>query len=586
MHIRSDSELAALLLAIDPGGLKGAIVLGASVQDCERWLASLTALYPAAAPIRRIPAGVSEERLIGGLDFAATLASGKTVAERGILAGASGGVVVLASGTTRASTWSHVARALDAGEIVVERDGLTDRQEARVAAIVMQTLDDDPPPASMTDRVALVVDASAHGAPDFAAERAAIAPARALLPTVTMTDAMLSAIAEGASALGIVSPRVTLAAIQAARASAALSGRVSVVEDDLAVAARLVLAPRGALPDEESPAEQSPGVEQQSEDGRAERAETGESGADGDAGTVNEVSDVVVRAVRAAIPSGLIAASAAKAAQKGGAAGKAGGEKVGTRGRQVGSRRGRPGGGARLDLVATLRAAAPMQRIRRTTSNGNRELRLVELRKDDFRIRRCVSPLQTTTIFVVDASGSSALHRLAELKGAVEMMLAEGYARRERVAVISFRGTSASLVLPPTHALARARRAIAGMPAGGGTPLASALDLCAQVILAARRDAGQVVAVLLTDGRANVARDGTGGRERAQAEALDSARRLALLGVDVVCVDTAPRASANARDLAMALRARYIALPSASSASVRDAALGARHDLAGVHAHG
>ena len=170
------------------------------------------------------------------------------------------------------------------------------------------------------------------------------------------------------------------------------------------------------------------------------------------------------------------------------AAGRAGADRSGgLRGRQVGTRRGDPRGGGRLDLVETLRAAAPWQPLRRRADDARRAAAThtaphtapqprVLVRPDDFRIRRLFEPAGTTAIFVVDASGSSAVNRMAEAKGAVELLLAESYARRDEVALIAFRGAQAEILLPPTRAIAAAKRALAALPGGGGTPLASAID--------------------------------------------------------------------------------------------------------------
>jgi magnesium chelatase subunit D len=74
--------------------------------------------------------------------------------------------------------------------------------------------------------------------------------------------------------------------------------------------------------------------------------------------------------------------------------------------------------------------------------------------------------------------------------------------------------------------------------------------------------------VLLTDGRANVARDGSGGRERAQSEATQAARQLAALQVPLLFIDTSPKPQEAAAQLASAMRARYIPLPHAGAAAV------------------
>jgi magnesium chelatase subunit D len=100
----------------------------------------------------------------------------------------------------------------------------------------------------------------------------------------------------------------------------------------------------------------------------------------------------------------------------------------------------------------------------------------VLIRADDFQVMRYQQRSETTTLFVVDASGSSALHRLAEAKGAVESLLADCYVRRDRVALMAFRGKGCELILPPTRSLTRAKRSLAGLPGGGGTPMATAID--------------------------------------------------------------------------------------------------------------
>lgn len=598
----ADARLAALLLAIDPQGLKGAVVRGRTPGLCEPWVQHVASLMPDSAPHRRVPSHITDERLLGGLDLSATLALGRPVCEPGVLASVDGGSLVLSAATTRAATFAHVARVLDDRYVAVERDGFSTQHRTAFATLVVAGDDDEAVPASVADRVALHVHLSDAAADAWrtddtpaAATRALVAAARVRLALVAHSDATLVALADGAARLGITSPRTVLLALAVARAHAALLAHDAVDSVDLACAARLVFAPRAtaldteyttppndteasgeaAAPDPAPPARERDA--QEAVDMAAPRPDTtdttdaADSTRDADATDGRRLSDVVVRAAAAALPSGLVAAAAARVASGRGQAGRAGAARIGTRGRQIGTQRGDPRGGARLDLVATLRASLPWQRLRRD-ARTDRRARLVELRRDDFRVRRCATPATTSTLFVVDASGSAALHRLSEAKGAVELMLAEGYARRDRVAVIAFRGVVAELVLPATHALARARRAIAGMPAGGGTPLATALDLSAQVALQMRRDGGQVAVVVLTDGRANVARDGRGGRERAASDATDAATRLRALHVNVVWVDTSVRPDAGSRAFAEAADARYVWLPASQARGIAETA--------------
>jgi magnesium chelatase subunit D len=216
-------------------------------------------------------------------------------------------------------------------------------------------------------------------------------------------------------------------------------------------------------------------------------------------------------------------------------------------------------------VIETLRAAAPWQGLRGRAGSGDARVRVSP---EDFRVTRYKQRAQTLTIFAVDASGSSALNRLAEAKGAVELLLADCYVRRDQVAVIGFRGKGAEVLLPPTRSLVRAKRSLAGLPGGGGTPLAAAIDSAAALADLSRRRGETPTIVMLTDGRANVARDGSPGRERAHANALQAARGLGALGVASLFVDTSPRPSDLAKAIAAGMRAEYIALPFANARSL------------------
>jgi magnesium chelatase subunit D len=356
--------------------------------------------------------------------------------------------------------------------------------------------------------------------------------------------------------------------VRAARVVAALHGRDHATAEDASVAARLVLAPRATrlpvIEQDETP-EEPPSPPQDHNDAEAS-AESRES--DG------PLDDVVLAAAAAAIPAGLLAqlslAGAARA--RGQAGGRSGAlQRAQLRGRPAGVRSGEPRRGARLSVVETLRAAAPWQPIRRRERGAANDAARVEVRRDDFRVRRYKQRAQTTTIFVVDASGSSALHRLAEAKGAVELLLADCYVRRDQVALLAFRGAGAELLLPPTRSLVRAKRSLAGLPGGGPTPLAAGIDSARLLAESITRRGGFAVVVLLTDGRANVARDGRQGRPQAEADALAAARALRVGGGRALLVDTSPRPQPSAEALAQAMGAVYLALPHADARALSGA---------------
>ncbi len=230
-------------------------------------------------------------------------------------------------------------------------------------------------------------------------------------------------------------------------------------------------------------------------------------------------------------------------------------------GRPVGVEPGDPRQGRTLDLLATLRVALPWQKLRSPPVHGAR----LAIRASDFRVRALKPRTRSTAVFAVDASGSAALQRLAEAKGAIESLLAQCYVRRDQVALISFRGNAAEVLLPPTRSLSRVRRELSALPGGGGTPLAQGIDLAAQVANEVRRRGDAPLLVLLTDGRANVSRAGIGGRGQAETDALAAARAVATGGLPCLLIDIARQAQPKANALAQALGAEYLLLPGGRS---------------------
>ena len=574
----SDAVIAAQLFAVDPIGIGGVLVRSRAGPARERWMALLRAAFPPSGPLKHLPLHIADGRLHGGLDLNATLLAGRPVAERGLLAEADGGVLILAMAERLSSaTTVHVTAAIDSRETIVERDGLSLRMPARFGVIALdEGLDDEFAPGSLADRLGFHIDLNEvpiREADEFAMDRAAISAAHERLSALRTNAEQVEAMCAAAVTLGIVSLRAPILALRVACASAALSGHRAVEHDDIALAARLVLAPRALVfPQEQAPGQPEPQQEQpppeSSGDGNNDK---------GIPDTDRAIDEVILAAVQAALPPDVLAALRGSSMRsRGRSQGKAGAlQRSNKRGRPAGVSRGNLRAGAKLNVIETLRAAAPWQPLRRREAAASGELSRprILIRKDDFRISRFKQRTETITIFVVDASGSAALHRLAEAKGAVELLLADCYIRRDQVALIAFRGSAAELLLPPTRSLARAKRSLSGLPGGGGTPLGAGLDAAFALSDSIRRKGQTPTVVVLTDGRANIARDGGQGRPRAEEDAISAARQLRAAGITAVLVDTSPRPGISGETLAREMGAHYLPLPHADARTLSKAVL-------------
>ena len=490
----------------------------------------------------KITAEADVAALVGGIDAMASVATGAPV-RAASLAERLGGRVLLVTGAERVGDTLAAVIA-----------GLIDARALTGLMLIDEGIDDERVPMMLADRVTMIVDTEGLSWRDLPL---AVPEAEAM----PVEGDGVAALCDVAAALGIVSLRAPGHALTVVRALQDANGVDRADQEhgcDVARAVRLALGPRARrVP--EAPPEPPPPDEQDAND--APPPDTGEGG---------DVSDRLIEAALMSLPPGLLDGGAMH-----GGVGKSGSTDArnggGGRGRRGRVRQAMPQGGARLDLVATLIAAAPMQRLR-----GRGPGDPIAIRRDDVRVRRPVPTRRRATIFAVDASGSAALARLAEVKGAVERLLGESYVRRDEVGLIAFRGEGAETLLPPTRSLARARRELAALPGGGATPLASGIAAGLDQALRSRAAGRAPLLVVLTDGGANIARDGTPGRAGAQHDAETVARGVAAAGIPALVIDSAPRGDAKVRALATAMAARYIALPRADDQALARAVGAAR----------
>jgi magnesium chelatase subunit D len=589
---------AAALVAVDPTGVGGIHLRARPGPELDHWTAGLKELL-GDRPLRRMPPHIDAGRLTGELDLVASLREGRRVARDGLLPAAHEGVVVVPMAERlEREAGAILAEALDTQRVVPRLPGLSHAPAEIAAVLVDESREDEAGVAEIVQErmgclaVLEPVGARAPAPPEADPER--VVRARSILREVVADEASERALVVAGAQLGIDSLRPVLRASRIARAHAAwrwaehASGPPPVLgDDDLAVAVALALLPRATVvpmaPEEEPPMppDAEPPPPPPSDADQPDDAD--------DSGPQGPIADRVVEAAEAFLPEGLVARFAESRARGTGRRGAKLRQLM--HGHRVGARRGDPRRGGRVDLPATLRAAAPWQRARRAEAEAKRatgegggsavaeeetgDIRAkrpsVHVRPSDLHVQERVRKSATATVFVVDASGSQALNRLAEVKGAVELFLGESYVRRDQVALVVFRGRDAQIVVPPTRSLVRVRRLLRGVAGGGGTPLAAGLEAGFRVALQLEASEASPRIVLLSDGRPNVGLDGEGGRERAREDALTIARGIGAAGIPALVLDSSKRGERFAQELAAALHGTVARLPRPDARGLRRA---------------
>ncbi|MFM9697273.1 putative cobaltochelatase [Streptomyces europaeiscabiei] len=535
-----------------------------------------------------LPVGASEDRLVGALDIERALSEGVKAFEPGLLADAHRGILYVDEVNL---LHDHlVDLLLDAaamGASYVEREGVSVRHAARFLLVGTMNPEEGELRPQLLDRFGLTVEVAASREPDQRVEvvrrrlaydddpaafvarwadeesdvRQRVVAARELLPSVVLGDGVLRQIAATCAAFEVDGMRADIVMARTATALAAWAGRTEVLADDVRQAALLALPhrrrrnpfdapgldedkldetleefaqppensadPENAQDDEDpDPGPDGPGGGGQPPSSEPEGPQGGDSGEQPESGEgvpAQAPAGGEQSAVRAAEPFRTKVLSVPGLGE--GATGRRSRART-EHGRTTGARRPR-GTLTKLHLAATVQAAAPHQHTRGRSGPG------LVVRRDDLRQATREGREGNLVLFVVDASGSmAARQRMSAVKGAVLSLLLDAYQRRDKVGLVTFRGSAAEVALPPTSSVDAAAARLESLPTGGRTPLAAGLLKAHDVLRVERlRDpARRPLVVVVTDGRA------TGGPEPV-ALAGRAARLFAAEGTACVVVD-------------------------------------------------
>jgi len=520
---------------------------------------------PDTRPVRlvELPVGASTDRLAGTLDIEKALSEGRKAFEPGLLAAAHRGILYVDEVNLLSDHLVDLLLDVAAmGVNHVEREGVSVRHPSRFILVGTMNPEEGELRPQLLDRFGVTVEISGSQDPadrvevvrrrlryeaapeEFSREwsnaeaklAASVESARLRLPGVGLDEDILFRISTLCAKLGVDGLRGDLVTAKAARTLAAWDARNEVLPDDVKRAALLALSHRRRRGPFEQPGIELEELENALSEDRPDPPE------DPDGGTIPPATSENDREVSSSVRDPEPSEARTGAGERSHAASepfdpvrlevteKGKGGPLGRRSR-VSGESGHPVADREpkenqkdVALAATVRAAAPHQRARGREGPGIR-VRTCDLRQNVREGRE-----GNLILFLVDASGSMAAHkRMSAVKGAVLSLLNDAYQRRDKVALISFRGEGARILLPPTSSVALAAPRLEELPTGGRTPLATGIEKAAEVLMreGLRDRERRPLLVLLTDGRT------TAGPDPQVAAA-----RLRTLGTTSFVVDT------------------------------------------------
>ena len=558
---QENAKLALLLVTLDPriGGVLLRGHKGTAKTTLARGLAGLLG----DAPFVEVPLGASEGRLVGTLDAERALSGGGFQFHPGLLAEAHGGVLYVDEINLLAD--HLVDTLLDvsvSGENIVERDGISHRHPARFVLIGSMNPEEGELRPQLLDRFGFCVEMTStndHSSRKEALRRRLIHDGSvleepssktppphdafahvleqlgdlrvAMTPEVVLDSAVRLALEVGAEGL-----RADLALCRAAAALAGLESRESADLDDLRRVAPLVLAHRSRRGPFDPPVMENEALERALE--RALDSLEDQTGDPRESSNPEQESD---EAPEPSSNSGAnerpLNLASARSAPK-----VAPVHQTSERGRVV--RDAPMGTGRPVSVIATARALA----VRRS------EDPTVPLGRDDLRSEERSAVRRRTIVLCVDLSGSMGANQRAHAAtGIVLGLLTDAYQRRDRVALVAFRGSQAEVLLTPTSSVEVARTRLEGLVTGGETPLASGITRGLEIARASRADGSEPLLVLFTDGRAT----GLPGAREAAMTAAGEVRRQGIAAMVLDC-EVGPVRLNLAVDLASAMGARVV----------------------------
>ncbi|MEW5317460.1 MAG: hypothetical protein WDW38_008752 [Sanguina aurantia] len=564
-------------------------------DDPRSWEAGLVAKFKGAkepprklreAPFVQIPLGVTEDRLVGTVDIEASMKEGRTVFQPGLLAECHRGILYVDEINLLDDGIANLLLSiLSDGVNVVEREGISISHPCRPLLIATYNPEEGPLREHLLDRIAVTLSTDIPqtfqercDAIDLAVNyqdnpKAVIAEteeltgalqtsvilAREYLKDVVIKEEQVAYLVEEARRGGVQGHRAELFAVKGHRAELF------------------------AVKEQEQEEEEDDKDDEQEEDEDKEEKEED-----------NNIPQEFMFESEGVIMDENILQFAQQQQRAQGRSGKA--KTVifsDDRGRYIKPMLPKGDRIKRLAVDATLRAAAPYQKIRRNQAISEGKVqRKVYVEKGDMRSKKLARKAGALVMFVVDASGSMALNRMAAAKGACMRLLAESYTSRDQVCLIPFYGDKAEVLLPPSKSIAMARRRLDSLPCGGGSPLAHGLSLAVRTGIQAQAsgDVGRVMVVLITDGRANVSLAKSNedpeamapDAVRPSAEALkeevrDMSKKLLVAGLSLLVIDTENKfvSTGFAEEISKAAGGKYYYLPNASDAAIAAAASGA-----------